>query len=226
MLDTRYAVETPEGGELLLHPAGIGPRVLAYLIDLLIRGLLFLVLALGLGWAGGLGKGLAAVGFFALEWFYPVFFDLFKGGVSPGKKRLRLRTVQDDGTPVTFGASLLRNLLRVVDFLPMAYLAGLATMVCNGTFKRLGDLAAGTLVVYEPDPFATPQIDEAGSRALNLPLSTEEQKQIIAFAERCPQLSEERARELAAQLSPLLGAQEPDPVRALKQVANGLVGQR
>lgn len=81
-----------------------------------------------------------------IEWTYFVGFDLLLGGRSPGKALLGLRVLRDGGEPVDLRASLVRNLLRVVDVLPLNYLVGLLAMVISKESKRLGDLAAGTVV--------------------------------------------------------------------------------
>ena len=136
MLDTRYRVEIPGGIKLEAQVVGPIPRFFALAIDLAIRGALFLV-----------------------EWFYPVLFEVLWRGQTPGKRALGISVINDDLTPVTLGPSLVRNLLRVVDFLPVFYLAGLVTMLSNRRFQRLGDLAAGTLVISVREsakPSATP----------------------------------------------------------------------
>ena len=86
--------------------------------------------------------------FFALEWLYPVAFELSRWGATPGKRVMGLKVVMDSGLPITPAASFTRNLLRVADFLPMLYGFALASMLIRKDFKRLGDIAAATLVVY------------------------------------------------------------------------------
>jgi uncharacterized RDD family membrane protein YckC len=225
MLDTCISVETPEGVDLPLYPASILPRILAFLTDFLIRSVVMIVLSIALGVAGRTGAGILLIVYFLLEWFYPVFFEVWRNGQTPGKKRMGLRVVYDDGTPITFAGSLLRNLLRFVDFLPMFYATGIITSFTNRSFKRVGDLAAGTLVVYNPEAYKQPELDVEGQQALTTNLSTEEQKAIIAFAERSNTLSQERQAELADLLKPLLRNPNSDPVQSIKQVANGLVGR-
>lgn len=83
----------------------------------------------------------------AVEFGYFVFFERVLGGRSPGKAWVGLRVMGDGGEPVTLSASLVRNLLRLVDILPVNYVVGLAAMVSSAEGKRLGDLAAGTVVV-------------------------------------------------------------------------------
>ena len=119
MLDTLRRVPTPEGFELTLRLAGPVPRALAFAIDLTIRVALFGAIAGLLGHIGGAGKGLILIIAFLLEWFYPVVCEVWWNGATPGKRAFGLVVLNDNGTPVTFGASLTRNLLRAVDFLPM-----------------------------------------------------------------------------------------------------------
>src|SRR5690606_401374 len=93
VLDTRYAVETPEGIDLLLYPAGVGPRAMAFGIDLLIRAAIMLGAALLLGLMGQFGAGLLALIYFLVDWWYMVLFEVYNQGRSPGKQILGLRTV-------------------------------------------------------------------------------------------------------------------------------------
>ena len=90
------------------------------------------------------------VTFFSLLFVYPLAFELAAGGRTPGKRWSSLRVVCDNGSPVTFRASALRNLLRLVDMLPGLYLVGAIAIFATRSNQRLGDLAAGTIVVREP----------------------------------------------------------------------------
>lgn len=224
LLDTRHSLETPEGALLPLTPAGFGVRASAQLLDFIIRMGISAVLAILLSLLGRMGSGVALIFMFLLEWFYPVFFEIARNGRTPGKKWMGIRVVNDDGTPITFGPSLLRNLLRVVDFLPLAYLTGIIASLCNHQFKRLGDLAAGTLVIYDAPPPREPSFEVRGQLPVPADFSTDEQRSLLAFAERSKYLSSERQYELANILQPIIKAQ--DPVIALKQMANTMVGKQ
>ena len=147
-LDTLHHAETPEGIALALRPAGIVARGQAWLIDLLIRMGLFFVLAMVTAALGGVGVAFLLISYFLLEWFYPVAFELGRSGATPGKRVMGLQVVMDSGLPVTPGASIVRNLLRAADFLPFLYAGGAVASLLRSDFKRLGDMAAGTLVVY------------------------------------------------------------------------------
>lgn len=227
LTDTRFTIETPEGADLPLEPAGVPVRVLAYLIDWLVRLAIGVAFSTVFGLMGVFGGGIFLIVFFLLEWFYPVFFEVYRDGKTPGKKKMGLRVVHDDSTPVGFPSSLIRNLLRFVDFLPLFYVSGVIATLFNKRFQRLGDLAAGTMVVYENVSVVHPQIDEKGS-ALSVPsdFSTEQQRALLNFAERCPSLSVDRQKELAQQLAPVLGKQvsaDADPVKTIKRMAKTLV---
>jgi len=226
MLDTLKSIETPEGIELKLSVAGPLPRILAWLLDALIRAVALYLLMLLFSFLDLFGMGLFMIVVFIAEWFYPVLFEVYMGGRTPGKKALGLRVLCDDGTPVTWSASLVRNLLRIVDFLPILYGFGVAAILLNQDFKRMGDLAAGTLVVYSEKSKEPPQIVEQSPIPPSSPLTLEEQQAIIAFAERSPTISEDRTRELAALAGPLASNGQNASPDLLLGIANWLLGRR
>ncbi|MEK7327557.1 MAG: RDD family protein, partial [Chloroflexota bacterium] len=86
---------------------------------------------------------------FAFFWGYYILFEMLWNGQSPGKRWVGLRVIRTDGTPITLTESIIRNLVRLVDFLPAYYGVGVVTMFINEQSRRLGDLAAGTLVVHD-----------------------------------------------------------------------------
>jgi uncharacterized RDD family membrane protein YckC len=229
ILDTTVEVETPEGIVLELRPAGFVARFYAFLIDFLIR--------VGLFWAafmvtlplGGLGAGFALILFFALEWFYPVIFELSRGGATLGKRAMGLKVVMDNGLPITPAASLTRNLLRTADFLPFLYGFGLLSMLLRKDFKRLGDLAAATLVVYQSRPVASGTLEQLQPLAPTRPLSARDQAAVIALATRAPRLNRERLDELAALAGAVSGDEGhsgPEVTRRVLAVAQWLLGRR
>ena len=130
------------------------------------------LLALFLGSFGWFGAGVMFLAAFFLEWLFPAWCEARWNGATPGKRLLGLMVLNDDGSPVRWAAALTRNLLRAVDFLPFLYATGLAAMLVNRDFKRLGDLAAGTVVVYREgahrrgaDPAAAPLAPPAPLRS-------------------------------------------------------------
>ncbi|WP_263145222.1 RDD family protein [Pseudomonas sp. RIT-PI-AD] len=226
LLDTRYQVETPEGIDLLLRPASLLPRCLAYGVDLAIRGLIMLVMFLLLIWLGRFGMGLGLILTFLLTWWYMVAFEVLNQGRSPGKQLLGLKVVHDDGTPVGWSASLVRNLLRCIDMLPFGYTFGILSSLWHPAFKRLGDLAAGTLVVYREDkPAVRPPLPEAQPLRAPFALSLDEQRAILGFAERQGTLSAARRAEVAAILAEPLGVATEQAEAQLNGIARGLLGQ-
>jgi uncharacterized RDD family membrane protein YckC len=225
LLDTFHEIETPEGVEFRLRVAGPVVRSLAWGVDFLIRAGIYVVLGIALSLMGKFGMGLLLILLFAIEWLYPVLFEVYRHGATPGKRSLGLCVVHDDGTPVDWSASLLRNLLRFVDFLPFLYGFGLASMLIRADSKRLGDLAAGTRVVYREhvrQTCATPDVQAVPPR---IALQLDEQRAVIDFAGRLDQLSEERARELAVIIAPLVTRPRGDAVVSLAGAANWLLGK-
>lgn len=223
MLDNRYRVETPEGIDLLLRPAGLIPRALAFTVDLALRGLILLTLFFGFGLLGKLGIGLGALCLFLVQWWYMVLFEVFNQGRTPGKLWLGLEVIHDDGTPVGWAASLTRNLLRFVDMLPLGYFLGALSCLAHPQFRRLGDIAAGTLVVYRDRPAKPRAALQAAPLQAPVALEQDERRAIIAFAERGGQLSGERRRELAALLAEPLGCSAGQASEQLEGIASGLL---
>jgi len=221
MLDTTRSIETPEGVELQLHVAGPVVRACAWTVDVLIRTLFYILFSIALGIFGKLGLAVLLITVFLLEWFYPVYFEV-RSGSTPGKKLFNLIVCHDNGTPVSWQASVIRNLLRMADFLPICYGFGLTSMLFSPDFKRLGDRAAGTLVVYQRNDDKDYSIPDCRPLALPQPLQLPEQRAILDFAERSSQLSSERVKELADILTDYTGKQGEQAVDALFGYASWL----
>ncbi|AZZ89873.1 RDD family protein [Hahella sp. KA22] len=224
MLDTSIAIETPEGVDFDLTPAGPLSRALAYMADFLIRLGVVLACMIVLSIFGEAGIGISLIIYFVLEWFYPVLFEVYRAA-TPGKKWMNLIVVHDDGAPITFSSSLLRNLLRTADILPVFYALGLVSMMCNKQFKRLGDIAAGTVVVRARRVETLTALAEPGVRSPSVPLKPEEQKAIVQFAQRAGVLSQARRQELANILEPLHHEKDEAAVVNINQMANYLLGK-
>ena len=226
MLDTLREVETPEGVALHLRCAGPVPRALAWLIDWLIRMTAIAMVSSLLGVLGGAGVGAALVVMFVVYWGYPIAFEVWRDGQTPGKRTLGLKVVNDNGTPVTWLPSVVRNLLRTVDMLPALYGFGIASSLLDPAARRLGDHVAGTVVVYAERAPARPPAPVATAQRPPLPLQADEQRALIAYAERAPQTSPERQQELAELLEPVTGVRGPASVATLLGFANYLLGRR
>lgn len=147
--DERVTVSTPEGVDLTLELGGVGSRFLADFVDGLIRIVPIIVILIAGASSGGVGIAIGAVVIFLLIFAYDVLFETRNNGRTPGKQAAGLRVVTETGGPVDFRSSAVRNLLRIVDFLPGWYLVGVITIIVTKKNQRLGDLAARTLVVRE-----------------------------------------------------------------------------
>ena len=160
-MEERLSVDTPESVSFGYLIAGVGSRFIAALIDMVILTLVVIALFCSVGALSNviytnLGSGvgtlvvaLSILIIFGLTWGYHILFELAWNGQTPGKRMTGLRVIRTDGTPITVVDSLIRNLVRVIDFMPLYYAIGLVTMFLNDQSRRLGDLAAGTLVVRE-----------------------------------------------------------------------------
>ncbi|HET7198125.1 MAG TPA: RDD family protein [Burkholderiales bacterium] len=231
MLDTTRRVATPEGIELTLHLAGPVARALAWSIDLVLRvAVLFVVMLLGSAF-GRAGGGIVLLAAFFVEWLLPACFEAMWNGQTPGKRAMGLRVLNDDGTPLRWPGALTRNLLRAADFLPFAYGVGLLAMLANRDFKRLGDLAAATVVVYEPEKRAAAhKLAEAPPVPPPFALTLDEQRALLDLAERSGSLTAERLEELAELPTPLVGpvrqsSDGPRAVARLLGMANYIAGR-
>jgi uncharacterized RDD family membrane protein YckC len=207
-------IVTPENITVTYRVAGFAPRFLATLIDLVIQIFLWLavswifrIAASGFQFGGlSLGDFISAAGIVVgyLIWFaYASAFEMLWGGRTPGKRVLGLRVIRDGGYPINLTSSAIRNILRFLDFgmLPLTPplvlfgLPGLISIFLSPQYKRLGDLAAGTLVIAEAgvSPFNTargradiaPQVLDLMPQLKNLErISPEEYRAIRRFTER------------------------------------------
>ena len=203
LLDTALRVDTPEGCQIELRLAGPVARARAWLLGLLIRIALFFLAALTLGWFGKVGGGIFMILWFALEWLYPVVFEVL-WQATPGKRMFKLAVVHEDGRPLSWSTSFIRNTLRFMDFFPFFYGIGLASILLTRHGQRLGDLAAGTVVVYrEPRPAPAPMAQGIHAEAPLIALTADEQRAVIEYGLRAPLMNEERAIELAEYAQPL-----------------------
>jgi len=159
--------------------AGIGSRFIAILVDYLIWGLVFLVLALlaaiivpALHFFGGVSAnwavGILLIIVFLLQWGYFALFEAFGNGRTPGKRVAHIRVIHQSGRGVNFVEALARNLVRFVDALPSFYAIGVVTIFLSKRNQRLGDMVAGTLVVRDRE-VDSPQWSQNSSRTITAP---------------------------------------------------------
>jgi uncharacterized RDD family membrane protein YckC len=150
-------VSTPERVAFQYPVAGLGSRFVAQLIDLLLMTVLLAILslgAIGLGYVindGALAFLIWDLASFCILFGYFIVSEAVWSGQTLGKRTLHLRAVGDQGEPISVSQAIIRNLVRIVDFLPLFYGIGMIALFANGKGKRLGDLAAGTVVVREHD---------------------------------------------------------------------------
>jgi len=153
--DTDLVVATPERVSFDYQVAGLGTRGIAQMLDLLILSLFELALFFFSAFVLAASNSETAyaltllIGTFLLVFGYFWTCEAFWSGQTLGKKVFRLRAVGDRGEPLTFGQAGIRNVIRIIDFLPYGYAIGLAVLFLNGKGRRLGDLAAGTVVVKD-----------------------------------------------------------------------------
>jgi uncharacterized RDD family membrane protein YckC len=153
-LDNRVTFATPEGVALELVLAGLGSRFLARLLDTVIQGALIIALALGTAatHAPGWIQAFTFVFVFLVVFAYDVVLETLNNGRTIGKQAAGIRVVGQSGEPIRFVPSAVRNILRIIDFLPVFYLVGSVSIVVTERDQRLGDLAAGTIVTRDRFP--------------------------------------------------------------------------
>lgn len=161
-MEERVRIATAESVELDFELAGPGSRFLALLVDTLISAAMILLAIIAIlvtvsaAWGkipdavASIGASLSIISSFLIRWGYFLFFETRLSGQTPGKRLLGLRVIRDDGLPIGLRRSLIRNLLRVVDMLPPPlYLVGGISVLATRRGQRLGDIAAGTIVIRE-----------------------------------------------------------------------------
>lgn len=219
-LSRRISVETPEHVTVGYDLADLGSRFTALLVDgiivFFVLVALWIVVPLGLtlldipgalvGWTLG---GLVLLTF-AIAWGYFIYYEGFRDGRTPGKRRMGIRTVMDGGYPVTLRAAVIRNLLRIVDIQPApSWGVGGVAMLIHPRTKRLGDMAAGTLVVRDRSEGTIPEERPLEARA-GRPLLTAEQFDVLErYVARREGVEPRARRELAATLAERLEERAP-----------------
>jgi uncharacterized RDD family membrane protein YckC len=221
------SIVTPEGVALTPDIAGLGSRMIATIIDTLIQSAVIIALTIPFGVAGLFDSTPFLVVYlvvvFVTVWGYFPLFEGLWNGRTPGKRAQRLRVVQDSGQPLSLGPLLVRNIVRLIDFLPAYYAIGAATILLTRKSQRLGDLAAGTVVVREhaaPAPAAlTLEGEEASAEqgpAVDTARLSEHQYDLVrSFLERRESLAPDARAALAAQFArsirPVVGGGERWP---------------
>jgi uncharacterized RDD family membrane protein YckC len=221
--EERTRIATPEGIELELVLAGLASRFMAEIVDaaLIVAGVLALVAvaAIAGGTAGLVILSIAVGGLLLLSVCFHVAFEVLAGGRTPGKRINGLRVVMDGGGPIGLRASAVRNLLWLLEGPLLFYLPAVVAILATRRTQRLGDLAAGTLVVREPRAprrrrRRTPGTAELGAISPRLrvaewdvsAITQEELAAVRSFLARRDAFAPAARRGLARELAERLGA--------------------
>ena len=222
VLDTNASFATPEHIAFSFRVAGPMIRFFAWMVDVVLRVAVLALLAIPILLLGlQVGTGLWLLLFFAVDWLLGGIIEWRWEGFTPGKRLCRIRVIGVDGLPAGAGACFLRNVLRFADSFP-SFATGLITMVASGRFQRLGDLAAGTLVVYDegkgaarPPTLADPRVAQA---AAGLPAEIQSLvdgatlRTIVAYVARREHLHPSRRAEMARPLADALSRHLAQPL--------------
>jgi len=234
-LDLNVSITTPENIQFVYHIAGPFRRLPAFLLDILFRYLilfgLFLVIIFSgvlqlIPFSGSVVLAIVIVFVFLLSWFYGLFLEAWMNGQTFGKRVLGLRVVSIDGRPINASQATIRNFLRIADIFPFApividedlgtiayviptFLVTLICMLLTTRFQRVGDLAAGTMVIVNErhwfptsivldDPRVAPLSEEIPA---NFRMSPSLAKTLSLYVEKRPSMTPEKREEMAAWLA-------------------------
>jgi uncharacterized RDD family membrane protein YckC len=220
-MDRNVDVRTPESVELTYHLAGLGSRFLAVITDQAIQVVILVAIVAGLALIGShespaarheaaADKTVGAIAIaivvftvFAIFFGYFIAFEVFWNGQTPGKKLLGIRVVRDGGFPIDLGSAVVRNLVRVGELFLGYYAVAAVSSILSNENKRLGDYAAGTLVVRDASIALPEERAAAGEPVYGATryLSGEERALIVRFLERRDALSFDRRRALAMRIA-------------------------
>ncbi len=206
MKQGRVEIITPEGVSLPFQTAGIGSRFLAFSLDYLIIIASVAVLAIainslepGLNNSGiNFGSAILILYYFFIQLLYFLFFEITMGAQTPGKKIIGLRVLQTNGAMPTKTAIIMRNILRIIDMLPGSYFLGFLFIFFHPQERRIGDLVAGTMVVFEKNVKVAKRSDnsQASKNYSTLQLTPEEMQVLHDFFLREQELTRAKREEL------------------------------
>lgn len=220
-MDRDIDVRTPESVEFRYELAGLGSRCIAMVLDTIAQVVVLLLifwgifsLASGAGpsissasddkWATSIGIAIVVAIVFVVFYGYFILFEIFWNGQTPGKKLLGIRVVRDGGYPIDFGASFLRNVIRIGEQALFFYGVSAIVTLTSSENKRIGDYAAGTIVIREAKSATTAEFLRAtfaDAPASSVVLSAQERQVVREFLERRDAFSWDRRRELAERLA-------------------------
>lgn len=217
-IEDRLRIETPEGVDLEVTLAGLGSRTGAGFVDSLIISVALVILIIGASMLGIIAEdgsfeflllifGLVAIGSLVLTFGYYLLFETLNGGRTPGKAGFGIRVIRMDGAPLGFGPVTIRNLLRFIDILPGFYAVGIIAIITSNRNQRLGDLAAGTVVIRDQKAAVAPTslvggVDLSGLPPWDTSAITEDEVGLLRrFAERRQSLNPASRTQLATSLA-------------------------
>lgn len=181
-MDEKISVKTPEFVSITFQPAGLGSRAAAFIIDQMIIFILHIILLFALLFSVELFDifdyvylylsnyfllAIFIILIFIIQFGYFIILEFKTGGRTIGKRLVGIRVVQDNGHSITFLSSFIRNTVRLIDALPVGYFIGLVMIFAHAKHKRLGDIAAGTIVVHERKRKGKKKIDKNILREIN-----------------------------------------------------------
>jgi uncharacterized RDD family membrane protein YckC len=235
-MDRNVDVRTPESIAFRYELAGLGSRCLAVCIDLVIQFAILAAILWGLYYVGSrqdyrpisthdddlarsFAIGLIVFIIFMIFYGYHILFEAFWNGQTPGKKMIGIRVVRDGGYPLDFGGAFLRNLVRIAEETLGFYTLAVISTLLSPENKRIGDYAAGTIVVRE-GRLAKPltlrdALAEGEKRSSGAYLTDDERAVIARFLERRTSLDTNRRFELSAALAARFRDRAPAALRGL-----------
>ena len=241
-MDRTLDVRTPESIAFSYELAGIGSRFLALAVDLLIQIAIVVLIVWGISSISGhapaahakalprserllsnVALAIVIASFFAIFFGYFIAFEALWNGQTPGKRALGLRVVRDGGYPIDFSASVIRNLIRVGEMGAGFYAVSVLVALLSPENKRIGDIAAGTIVVRDarmqrPDDLLR-AIRNEPAYASTAFVSGEERALIKRFLERRDDLEPQRRRAIAAQIAQRVRPRLPVDLQRLEDEA-------
>lgn len=214
VVELHSAIETPENVVLTYRLAGPALRLWAYLIDTVVRGMVLFVALVAAQFSElaveGVPMGMWLLLLFLMEWGYFAFLEGFFRGKTIGKYAMSIRVIQEAGYPISFWSAMMRNILRAADIIPL-YGIGFISAAASGKFRRLGDLAAGTVVIEERkvrlprEPIILDKIQPLSRSDIGTYVPPQQTMTLIEeFLQRRFEVTHQRGHELAAHLAAVL----------------------
>jgi len=234
-------VTTPERVKVTLPIAGIGYRTLAYLIDAALIFAFWVVLYFAFTLLrtnlvdvfqalSGAAQTVSVVALFFTQWVYWTASEVFLNGQTLGKRAMHIRVVRQDGSPAGVYESAVRNLCRVIDFLPGFYAAGVTCMLATSSHQRLGDLLAGTVLVHEETVDLDKYTTAGAAIRAEATLTPQDIELILGYLERAASLAPDARQRLSASLIDRYAAgvssEERTQLRASVEAAENFLKRR